>query len=141
MTVNAIVLKRTNAGESDRRLTVLTREIGKVDVVAKGARKSASRLAGSSDPLTAAVLSIAEGKRNRFVTQAQPLSSFRGLRSDFDRLGMALALVELYAAVLPVEEPAPQAFDLLVLSLTALEKAERPEASLAWAEVQLLSIS
>lgn len=132
------MLRRRDSGESDRRLTLLTRELGKIDAIAKGARKGGSRLAGSSDPLSVAIMSLAEGKRNLFVTQSQPLSSFRGLRTDFDRLQYALALVELYGAVLPYEQPLPDAYDLLGASLSALEKHERPLVALVWAELKLL---
>jgi DNA repair protein RecO (recombination protein O) len=140
-TVNAIVLRRRDSGESDRRLTLLTEEHGKLEAVAKGARKAASRLAGISDPLSVAIMTLAEGKRNRFVTQAQPLSSFRGLRTDFERLSFALALVELYAATIPHEQPFPEAHALLVQSLKALETHDKPLVALVWAEVQLLAIS
>jgi len=133
------VLRRRDSGESDRRLTVLTREQGKIDVVAKGARKSGSRLAGSSDPLTVAQLGIATGKKNSFITQTQPLASFRGLRSDFERLSFALALLELYAAVVPYEQPDEELYDLLVVSLQALESHSKPLVALVWAELQLLS--
>lgn len=140
-TVHAIVLKRRDSGESDRRLTILTEELGKVDVVAKGARKAASRLAGISDPLCVSRLEIAEGKLNRFVTQAQPMRSFPGLRTDYERLGFALALCELYAAVLPLEQPFPEAHELLFASLRHLETHPKPIVALVWAEVHLLAIS
>ena len=140
-TVHAIVLKRRDSGESDRRLTVLTAERGKVDVIAKGARKAASRLAGVSDPLCVSRLELAEGKLNLFVTQAQPLRSFPGLRTDYERLGFALALCELYAAVLPLDQPFPEAHELLFASLRHLETHPKPIAVLVWAQVQLLAIS
>jgi len=140
-TVHAIVLRRRDSGESDRKLTLLTEECGKIDVLAKGARKSASRLSGISEPLSTAVLNLAEGKRNSFVTQAQPLTSFRGLRTDFERLSCGLALVELYAAVLPIDEPFPEAYELLKRSLRHLESHTKPVVALVWAEIQLLSIS
>lgn len=137
-TVQAVVLRRRDAGETDRRLTILTPELGKVDVYAKGARKGASRLAGVSDPLSVGRLSLAEGKRNRFVTQAQPQTSFPGLRTDFDRLAMALATVELFAAIVPYEEPDPDVYDLLVRGLRAIESQPRPLAATAWVQVALL---
>jgi len=140
-TVHAIVLRRRDSGESDRRLTVLTEEYGKLDVVAKGARKAASRLAGISDPLSTAVMNLAVGKANQFITQAQPLTSYRGLRTDYDRLSCGLALVELYACVLPWDEPVPEAYDLLGRSLRQLESHPKPVVALVWAEVQLLAIS
>ncbi len=140
-TVHAIVLRRRDSGESDRRLTLLTAELGKIDAVAKGARKGGSRLAGSSDPLSVSIMSLAEGKRNRFVTQAQPLTSFRRLRTDYDRLSYALSLCELYAAVVPLDQPFPEAHELLLASLRQLESHEKPLVALVWAQVALLSIS
>jgi DNA repair protein RecO len=133
------VLRRRDAGESDRRLTILTREQGKIDIVAKGARKSGSRLAGSSDPLTVAQLGLATGKKNSFITQTQPIASFRGLRTDYERLSFALALLELYAAVVPYEQPDADLYDLLFVSLQALEVHSKPQPALVWAQLQLMS--
>lgn len=141
VTVTAIVLKRKDSGESDRRLTLLTRELGKIDVVAKGARKAGSRLAGSSDPLIAAKMTLAKGKVNQFVTQSQPLHSFRGLRTDYERLNHALALTELYAAVIPWGEPLEEAYELLVISLASVESHPKPIVAAVWAELKLLEIS
>lgn len=140
-TVTAIVLRRKDSGESDRRLTLLTKELGKIDVVAKGARKAASRLAGSSDPLTMATMTWAKGKVNKFVTQAQPLHSFRGLRTDYERLSMALALTELYALILPWEEPIESAYELLTASLKAIECHPKPVVALVWSELKLMEES
>jgi DNA repair protein RecO len=135
------VLRRRDSGESDRRLTVLTQEMGKIDLIAKGARKAGSRLAGSSDPLVVAKFGVATGKKNLFITQTQPMASFRGLRTDFERLSFALALCELYSAIVPWEEPFPEAFDLLNRSLQFLEAHEKPVVALVWAELQLMSLS
>ncbi len=141
ITIQAIVLRRRDSGESDRRLTVLSEELGKIDVLAKGARKGGSRLAGISEPLCAASMNLAKGKRNFFITQAQPLHSFRGLRTDYDRLTCGLALAELFAAVIPLDEPFPEAYALLAQSLHHLEVHGKPIVALIWAEVRLLELS
>lgn len=140
-TVHAVVLRRRDAGESDRRLTLLTEEFGKLDALAKGARKSASRLAGSSDPLSASVMTLAHGKSNEFVTQSQPQSSFRGLRNDYERLTYGLALVELYDAFIPYHQPLPEAYRLLLFSLATLEHHEKPAVAMVWNELRLLELS
>lgn len=138
---NAIVLRRRDSGESDRRLTLLTEEFGKLDAVAKGARKSASRLAGISDPLCVAMMTLAEGKVNRFITQAQPLLSFRKVRGDYDRLSLALALAEVVAAVLPYEEPFPEAYELLILALGALDAHPKPVVAAVWAQTRMMALA
>lgn len=135
------MLRRVDSGEADRRLTLFTVEYGKLDAVAKGARKGGSRLAGVSEPLSVSDMTLAAGKRNRFVTQVLPLLSFGGLRSDFDRLTYGLALTEVAAAVLPWESPLPETFDLLIAGLHALEVHETPLVALCWALVKLLDVS
>jgi DNA repair protein RecO (recombination protein O) len=139
--LHAVILRRKDAGESDRRLTLLSQEFGVLDVIAKGARKSASRLSGASEPLSACIMNVAEGKRNWFVTQVQPVTSFPGLRGDYERLSFALALTELAAAVLPHEQPAPDAFTIVVSSLRYLEAHPKPLVALVWAELQLMQLS
>lgn len=140
-TVHALVLRRKDAGESDRRLTLLTREQGVIDVTAKGARKGGSRLAGSSEPLTAGILHLASGKRNQYITQAQPISSFPGLRADYERLTFALALTELAAAVLPHDHPAEDEFGFMIRALHDLEIHPKPLVALVWAELHLMEMA
>lgn len=140
-TVNGIVLRRRDAGESDRRLTLLSEELGKIDVVAKGARKSASRLSGVSEPLSSATFTFHNGKKQRFIIQAQPKSAFRGLRTDYDRLSMGLAFAELLGAVLPYEQPLPELYELLIEVLVILETHPKPVAALVWAEIKLLELT
>lgn len=135
------MLRRRDAGESDRRLTLLTQELGKIDALAKGARKGGSRLAGVSEPLSCSVLFLSAARRARFVTQAQPLSSFSRIRSQYERLCYGLALAELYEAVVPYEEPSPEPFGCLFDSLCALEAHEKPEVAYAWAQLVLLELS
>lgn len=138
VTVNAVVLRRRDSGESDRRLTLFTRELGKLDVVAKGARKPTSRLAGSSDPLTVARFTFASGKANRYVTQCQPASGFLALRQDYDRLQIALALLELAEAVLPWEQPDEDTYECLMISLAYLNVHPKPYVAFLWAQLRLL---
>jgi DNA repair protein RecO (recombination protein O) len=141
VTAEAVVLRRSESGETDRRLTLLTRAFGKIDVVAKGARKPGSRLAGSSEPLVRATFTWAEGRMRRFVTQVQPLTSYPRIRSDYDRTMAALALAELTAVGVPYESPqfdTHDLFDLLVESLSAIESADDWKPALVWAESRLM---
>jgi len=138
-TVRAIVLKRTDQGESDRRLTLFSLERGKFDVVAKGARKAAGRLSALTEPLTVARFSMAEGKHNRFLTQAIPESAYRNLRLDYMRLTVALGTAELFAAILPYEQSDPEAFGLLEATIAGIDSADQPLAPAIWGQLQQLA--
>ena len=146
VTAEAVVLRRSQTGETDRRLTLLTKEHGKIDVVAKGARKAGSRLAGSSEPMVRAVFTWAEGRNRRFVTQVQPVTSYPHLRDDYDKSIAALALLEIIAASLPYESPNPyetdiaDVFDHCTKSLEFLERAIDWSPVIVWSEVKLLEL-
>lgn len=139
-TSEAVVLRRTESGETDRRLTLLTAQFGKLDVIAKGAKKPGSRLAGSSEPLVKAVFTWAEGRVRRYVTQVQPLTSYPGIRSDYDKTVAGLALAELAAVSIPYESHFPQSevYAQYVQSLEAIERAEDWRAAMLWAETRLM---
>lgn len=138
-TVDAIVLRRRDAGESDRRLVVFTRELGKIDLVARGAKKPTSRLRSISEPLSVARVTFALGRHQKFVQQAQPIAAFRGLRLDYERLTLALAWAEVVSYVVPYEEPLDEAYALCEQVLREIEKHPKPKVALAWAEVALLA--
>ena len=139
--MDAVVLRRRDSGESDRRLTLFTQQLGKIDVVAKGARKPTSRLAGSSDPLTVARFTFAPGKSNRYITQAQPATGFLAFRQDYDRLQIGLALLELAEAVLPWEHPDEEAFLTLMRALAHVNAHDKPYIAVLWSQLRLLDVS
>ena len=70
--VAGIIIKRKNFSESDRILTVMTRNLGKIKVIAKGVRKITSRRAPTIDLLCLSQLQIYEGKT--FYTLSESLS-------------------------------------------------------------------
>ncbi|MCW5942957.1 MAG: DNA repair protein RecO [Fimbriimonadaceae bacterium] len=137
-TLHAVVLRRRDSGENDRSLTLMTLEQGKIEATAKGARKAGSRLGAASEPLAHVCAQVSVGPKRRYVSQVKPLGSFSAVRGDYQRLHGALALCELYAAVLPFDQPDPEAYDLLLLSLRALADHPRPTVAAIWAEVRLL---
>lgn len=131
-------MKRSDSGESDRRLTVLSFDHGKLDLIAKGARKGGSRLAGISEPLTLAKFHYAIGRQRRFVTQVEPLTSFAGLRRDYTALLAGLAWVELLDRILPYESPAEEIAMLGKQVLLEMEQSADSVVVLAWGMAVLL---
>lgn len=141
ITTHAIVLRRRDSGESDRRLTLFTQEFGVIETVAKGARKGGSRLAGVTEPLTVGTFQMAKGKARSYITQVQPLTSFPKLRSDYDRMLLALAIAELAAVILPHEERSDDSFRFVLQAIHYLEIAENALAAFLWAECKLMAIA
>ena len=79
-----IVLRRTNLGEADRILTILTEKFGLIRVVAKGVRKTLSHLAGHLEPFCVAEFLIAEGRNLDIITGAEIQKCHLNLRSQLE---------------------------------------------------------
>lgn len=81
--VTAIVLSSTAVGEYDRRIVLLTKEIGKVTVFAKGARRQNSKYIASTDLFTFGEFYLYPGKNSYTLTDAVVGNYFEELRKDF----------------------------------------------------------
>jgi DNA repair protein RecO (recombination protein O) len=119
-----IVLRTYKLGESDRIVVLLTAGRGKVRAVAKGVRRTASRLGGRLEPAGHVALLVHEGRELDVVTQAEAIDAFGELRGDFGRLRDTLALLEAVDHVAREGEADPRLYAMLLGALRTL--ATRP---------------
>ena len=136
-TVEGVVLRRWDSGESDRRVAVLTPDRGKIYLTARGARKAGARLAPFTEPGTYATFGVG-ARRNAYMTQVQPLHGFHSLRTDYVRLMCALALLEVVDAVSPEDQPVPESYADCLQGLQAIG-AREPVAALCWIDLRLMA--
>src|SRR5215216_5491190 len=92
---DAVVLSRLDFGEADRILTVYTPHLGKVGIIAKGARKPKSRLLPHLEYFTRSRLMLAKGRDLDVVTGAETLDAHLALREDLDAYAHASHCAEL----------------------------------------------
>lgn len=110
---NGIILKRTNLGEADRILTILTSDHGKIKVIAKGVRKIKSKLSGSLELFCLSSLQIVEGRNLDIVTSAEIEKCFFALRNDLSATQHAFYFAELIEKMSEENEPHPEVYHLL----------------------------
>lgn len=133
----AVVIRRSDFGEADRVLTLLTPR-GKRRVVAKGVRKTTSRLAGHIELFTHATMLLAVGRNLDIVTQSAIRESFDLLRADLERIGAAYYMAELVDRLTEDEDENTRAFELLVGTLRALDTTRSISLVLRHYELHLL---
>jgi DNA repair protein RecO (recombination protein O) len=127
--VDAVVLRHSDYGEADRLLTLFTRQRGKMRVIAKGARKIASRKAGHIEPFTQVKLQLARGKDMFLVTQADTVDAYLPLRDDLILTSHAAYVLELLDRFSYEDETEhPSTFRLLTETLARL--ASTPDAAI-----------
>ncbi|MCB8749376.1 DNA repair protein RecO [Planktothrix agardhii] len=90
-----INLKAQPFGESDRLLTILTREFGLIKAIAPGARKAKSPLGGRSELFVVNQLLIAKGRSLDRITQAETVTTYGGLSKNLGKLAASQYLAEL----------------------------------------------
>lgn len=117
-----INLKSMPLGESDRLLTILTREFGLIRAVAPGSRKHNSKLGGRSASFVVNELLIAKGRSLDKITQAETLESYPGLSQDLAKLSASQYLAEIILCCALSEQPQEELFSLLNTHLGRLEK-------------------
>jgi DNA repair protein RecO (recombination protein O) len=134
----AIILRQRRLGEADRILCVYTPTYGKVDVKARGVRKTTSRMSGHLQPLTRCMLQLAQGHVNDVVAGCETLESFQPLRDDLDRLSRALYAAELVDRFVPERAHSYPTYRLLAETLRRLTEADDLDQTMRFFEMRLL---
>lgn len=115
-----VVIRQTKYSESDKILTIFTKEKGKIQAIAKGARRPKSHLMGSTEIFCYSDFLMYNGKNLYNINQGQILDSFYSLREDIYKLSYATFILELVDSAMPEEESNDTLFELLVKTLTVL---------------------
>jgi DNA repair protein RecO (recombination protein O) len=137
----AIVLRRKDFGETDRVLTLLTPDHGKLRAVAKGIRKPASRKAGHLELFMRSKLLLAKGRDLDLITQAQTVNAYRPLREYLLRGAYAAYMVELVDRFTPDGQENREIYDLLAHGFEWLCASPDLALTVRYYELQLLSLA
>jgi len=118
----AVVLRTHKLGEADRIVTLLTRSHGRVRAVARGVRKTTSRIGARLEPFGHVDVQLYEGRSLDTVTQVESIAAHGAdLSSDYPRWTAGTAMLETAERLTPEErEPAVQQYALLVSGLRSL---------------------
>jgi DNA repair protein RecO (recombination protein O) len=128
----AIVLRRTNYGEADRILQLLTPE-GRRSVMARGVRREKSKLAGGIELFAVSDIVINKGRgKLGILTSARLVQFYRHILEDYDRLQFGYEVVKLVgSATETVDEP--EWFEVLQEAFAGLDVTTIPRQLIeAW---------
>jgi DNA repair protein RecO (recombination protein O) len=138
MRTKAFVLRRTNYGEADRIIQLLTPEHGKVSIIARGVRREKSKLAGGIELFARCDVTISSGKGELGILTGARLEQFYGhIMQDYDRLQFGYEVIkQVTRATENINEPA--FFDLVDQALASLDEVSiAPSVTQTWFWLQL----
>ena len=126
--VTGIVLSVYPIGENDRRLTILTKERGKIQVFARGCRKPNHPLFGVTQPLIYCEFVITEGRNYNYLNSAEGKDYFPHLKKDLESIYYSTYFAEVaeYFTVEGLDER--NILNLLFVTFTAMKKKLVPNA-------------
>jgi DNA repair protein RecO len=117
----SIILKRTNYQDADRIITLLTKEQGKIKVIAKGVRKQKSKLAGGLELLSVSEVSYIQGRSElHTLTSARLIKHYSQIVKDIDRTMMAYRFLGSINKICE-DESGQEFFDLLTRGMILLD--------------------
>lgn len=137
----AFVLRRTNYGESDRILNLLT-ENGAVSAIAHGVRKEKSKLAGGIELFCLSDVTLHEGKNNALhtLTSARMLEYYSKIPVDLPKLELA-SLVLKRVSKFAEQTEGPEYFNLVFQILSQLNTSDNLPLIETWFWFNLAKIS
>lgn len=111
-TLSALILARASIREDDLLVTVYSRERGKLRLVARGAKKILSKLAGHLEPVTLSCLNVIAGKNFDQLIGAVAMDYYAGVRGDFNKIQLAADFLALLDELNLEHHPDERIFNL-----------------------------
>lgn len=117
-----MVIKEFFSGESDKIITVLSFEYGKLRISARGARKPGSKFHASAQLFSYSDFVIYEGNNFFSLTQCESVYLFSKIMEDYDRICYASYFAELTEKTVMEGENCDDILNLLLYALKSIEK-------------------
>ena len=132
------MLRARPLGEADRVYTLLTRERGKVDAVAKGARRPRSALGGRLQPLAEVRVALHKGRSLDVITEVRTIRSYWNGLVRPDALATASLFAETVDMFCEPDLALPEIYALLAGAIGAVAASDAPAGLVPRFQLRLL---
>lgn len=135
-----IVIRTTDYGETNKIITLYTREWGKLGVMARGAKKPNSRLSSITQLFTHGYFLVQRGTGLGSVQQGEMITSLRGIGEDIFLTAYASYIVELTDKCTEEKKPNPFQFELLFQTLNYMNEGYDSDVLMNIYEMKMLNV-
>ena len=135
-----IVIRSTDYGETNKIVTLYTKEFGKIGVMARGAKKPNSRFSAVTQLFHYGTYLFQGSRGLGQLQQAETIESFRSIREDIFLTAYAAFIAELLDKGTEERKPSSSLYDLFYLSLHSLDEGYDPEVIMNIVELKMLHV-
>nr|WP_285867815.1 DNA repair protein RecO [Mesobacillus maritimus] len=135
-----IVIRTTDYAETNKIVTLFTREWGKVGVMARGAKKPNSRLTAISQPFTHGYYLVQKGRGLGSLQQGEMITSMRSIREDIFLTAYASYVIDLTDKSTEEKKPNPFLFELLLQTLNYMNEGYDLDILVNIYEMKMLNV-
>lgn len=135
-----IIIKRKNYGESDRLVSVFTREHGKLIFLAKGVRKITSHRSAHIELLNYTKIAAYRSSFYPIVTEASVIEDFSVIKDDLIKIGFAYHICEIVDGLCAEGQENEEIFTLLKQVLFEFSFTEDIASLIRGFEIKLLTM-
>ncbi|MFN4218861.1 MAG: DNA repair protein RecO [Candidatus Bipolaricaulia bacterium] len=107
------ILRAIKFRESDLILTVLSREYGKISLIAKAARRTESKFGAALELVTLSELVFYDAENLKLLKEASIIEDYRAIKRDYERLTLALQAAHLLNQLVEEHHPDRAVFEFL----------------------------
>ncbi len=133
------IIKRKNFVESDRILTIYSYDFGKIELIARGARKILSKLGGFLELFYFDKFYLSKGRNFDIITGVEAVNDYKILRQDREKINQAYYISELVNRFTAENDPNYEIFNLLKQSFDYLDQKPINPLLLSYFSIRLIS--
>lgn len=122
--VNGIIINEIKFSDTSKILNIYTKEMGKINVMARGARRPKSKLLAYTQVFSHCEYELHKGRSWYYINEASMINSFYNIRENLERTSIGFYMMELVNKSTQEMEKSENLFLLLEKSLLVLEKLE-----------------
>ena len=125
VTVKGLVIRETDFGEADRYITVLTAELGKIEVLCRGIRRKKGRLANAVGLFCYSEFTLFSGRRCT-LSDAEIDTQFWGITGNIEQYALCCYFAELVNMAADADSDVSGLLPMFLRALYALDRQKRP---------------
>lgn len=127
-----LFIKKIDKGEADQLFTVYTEDFGRLEILAKGIKKMASKLRSQAEIFYLARIEFIQGKTYRTLTDSIAVEKFKDIRSDPEKFEAAAEIGGLVDSLVLGQEKDPKIWNLLLKTFHFLNGAKTADPENAY---------